>query len=210
MNFLSRLFGGGDEEAAGARPGRRPGAARAPMSEDERAVARYHYLLRTAPPETLEEAHADAFAQLTPEQRRMVLQELSAQAPEYERASYTDDPRSLGRLATRIEQRQPGTLERSFAGMGGAGLAGMPGMGSMMAGSFLSTVAGVMVGSAIANAFLADQGVPEGAAPEEAADMGAEEGGDAGFDAGDGDAGADFGGDPGGFGDFGGDFGGDF
>lgn len=202
MNFLSRLFGGGGEAQGGARAGGRARADRAPMSDDERAVSRYHYLLRTAPPETLEQAHADAFAQLTPEQRRMVLEELSAQAPEYERGSYTDDPRSLGRLATRLEQRQPGTLERSFAGMGGPGRAGMPGMGSMMAGSFLSTVAGVMVGSAIANAFLSDQGVPEGAAPEEAADAG-----DAGFAGGEGDLAADSGG---GFGDFGGDFGGDF
>ncbi len=211
MDFLSRLFGGGNADRERARPSPRTGANRAPMTDDERAISRYHYLLRTAPPETLEQAHADAFAHLTPEQRRMVLQDLSAQAPDYERDAYSDDPRSLGRLATRLEQRQPGTLERSFAGMGGPGRTGMPGMGSMMAGSFLSTVAGVMVGSAIANAFLSDQGVPEGAAPEEAADMG-----DAGFDGGEGETGSDFGdgggfgGDFGGFGDFGGDFGGDF
>lgn len=205
MSFLTRLFGDERDDRDTARPGARTDGARVPLSDDERAVARYHYLLQTAPPETLEQAHADAFAQLTPEQRRMVLRELTAQAPEYERGSYTDEPRSLGRLATRLEQRQPGTLERSFSGMGGPGRAGMPGMGSMMAGSFLSTVAGVMVGSAIANAFLSDHGVPDGAAPEEAADVG-----DAGFDGGAGDAGSDFGGDFGGLGDFGGDFGGDF
>ncbi len=205
MNFLNRLFGGGGEERDRVRPAGQTARGQASMTEDERAVSRYHYLLRTAPPETLEQAHADAFAQMTPEQRRMVLQELSVQAPDYERGSYTDDPRSLGRLATRLEQRQPGTLERSFTGMGGQGRPGMPGMGSMMAGSFLSTVAGVMVGSAIANAFLSDQSLPEGAAPEEAADAG--DVGDAGFDGGEGDIGGDFGG---GFGDFGGDFGGDF
>ena len=41
-------------------------------SEDERAVARYRYLLRTAPPESLEQVHAEAFERLTPEQRQSV------------------------------------------------------------------------------------------------------------------------------------------
>ena len=35
-------------------------------STDEQAIARYRYLLRTAPPEAIEQAHAEAFAQLTP------------------------------------------------------------------------------------------------------------------------------------------------
>jgi len=43
------------------------------LSEDERAIERYRYMLRTAPPDTVEEAHAEAFGQLTPEQRQMVL-----------------------------------------------------------------------------------------------------------------------------------------
>jgi hypothetical protein len=32
---------------------------------DEAAVERYRYMLRTAPPETIELAHAEAFAKLT-------------------------------------------------------------------------------------------------------------------------------------------------
>ena len=40
------------------------------QSADEQAIARYRYMLKTAPPETIEQAHAEAFAQLTPEQRR--------------------------------------------------------------------------------------------------------------------------------------------
>jgi len=134
----------------------------------------------------------------------MVLQGLAEEVPPAERNAYSDDPRSLARMATRAEMRQPGTLERRFGGMGGG--MGMPGMGTMMAGSFLSTIAGVMVGSAIADAFLGDAGFSEDAAAAEGdgGDFGAE--GDAG-----GDPGADAGGDFGGFGDFGGgDFGGDF
>ncbi len=51
------------------------------QTDDERAVERYRYLLRTAPPERIEEVHAEAFATLTPEQRRMVYDEFTRSAP---------------------------------------------------------------------------------------------------------------------------------
>ena len=69
-----------------------------------------------------------------------------------------DDPQSLARLATRSEIRQPGTLERSFGGMSGQGGA-MGGMGGTLAGSFLASMAGVVIGSAIAQSFLSDTDV---------------------------------------------------
>ncbi len=183
---------------------------RGPQSEDERAIARYRYMLRTAPPETIEQAHAEAFAQLTPEQRQMVLNDLQQEMPESERGQYTQsDPQSLARTATRAEMRQPGTVERALGRNGGQG--GGIGMGGMIAGSLLGSVAGVVIGSAIANSFFNDAGYSdetgEGseAGGEDVAADGGE--GDAGADSG-GDAGGDFGGDTGG-GDFGGgDFGG--
>ncbi|MBA2518564.1 MAG: hypothetical protein H0V24_02760 [Chloroflexia bacterium] len=179
-----------------------PRQTRSELSEDERALERYRYLLRTAPPETLEQAHAEAFAQLTPEQRRMVLEQLTADLPESERvaaASAQDDPRALARVATRAEMRQPGTLERRFSGMGAPG--GM-GMGGMMAGSFLSTIAGVMVGSAIANSFFNDSGYNDSTGEGGGGDEMGADGGDAGADGGGFDSGgSDFGGDFGG-GDF--------
>ena len=124
-----------------------------PQSEDERAIARYRYLLSTAPPEAIEQAHAEAFAQLTPEQRRMLLQKLAENAPPAERARVEQagaDPQALARAATRTEMRQPGALERIF---GGPGPAAMPGFGSMMAGSLLGSVAGTVLGSMIAREF---------------------------------------------------------
>ncbi len=51
-------------------------------------------------------------------------------------------------MATRAEMRQPGTLERTFAGRGQAG----PGFGAMVGSSLLGTIAGVVIGSAVANA----------------------------------------------------------
>ena len=150
---------------------------------DDNALERYRYMLRTAPPDDIERAHEEAFAQLTPEQRRAVLRELAEQAPPSEVGG--DDPRSLARLATRSEMRQPGTMERTFGG------AGVPGLGSM----FLSTLAGAFVGTAIADAFFGDEGSGDSAA--EGSDAESADAGDSGGDFGDG--GGDFGG-----GDFGG------
>ena len=167
-------------------------------SSDEHAVARYHYMLQTAPPETIEQAHTEAFARLTAEQRRLVLEELSADAPEAERAQAKDDPRSLARMATRAEIRQPGTIERTFGRMGGGA-----GMGGIMATSFLSSIAGVVVGSAIAQAFFGGAGAEGGDQQDAGEAEDAHQ--DVGPDAGD-EMAADTDGDIGGdFGDFGGD-----
>jgi hypothetical protein len=165
--------------------------------DDKQALERYRYLLRTAPPDDIERAHEEAFAQLTPEQRAAVLRQLAEHVPASDVGG--DDPKSLARTATRAEMRQPGTLERAFGG-GGA-----PGLGSM----FLSTLAGAFVGAAIANSIFDDGGGSERDASGEGADTSGEgemASDDVGADVG--DAGGDFGGGDFGGGDFGGDFGG--
>jgi hypothetical protein len=110
---------------------------------DEQAVARYRYMLATAPPEEIERAHEEAFARLTPEQRRQALQALAQHVPETEVRG--DDPASLARTATRAEMRQPGTIERAWGGPAAAGF----GLGSM----FLTMMAGSFIGTAIAQSF---------------------------------------------------------
>jgi hypothetical protein len=90
-----------------------------------------------------------------------VLRQLSAEVPESERAAMAQpDPQGLARMATRAELRQPGVLERLFgartfapAGMGGIQPGGV-GLGGMMAGTLLSSIAGTFIGSAIAHQFL--------------------------------------------------------
>ena len=67
--------------------------------------------------------------------------------PPAERAT-SDDPRSLARMATRAEMRQPGTMERALGGGRGGGM----GMGGMIAGGLLASVAGAFIGTAIADA----------------------------------------------------------
>jgi hypothetical protein len=246
MGFLDRLLGRPEPSrpqryrtppATGSWDGgdrRRTGQEEA----DERAIARYRYLLRTAPPETIEQAHAEAFAQLTPEQRRQVLTGLADDLPATERST-GDDPRSLARMATRAEMRRPGTLERVFGGprgglgMGGGlggfggGIGGGMGVGGMIAGTLLASIAGTVIGSSIASAFLDDN---YDDSSDNDADGGDNDGGNDGGDASDGssdgsdaadgsgddgsvEAAGDFGG--GGFGEspgggYGGDYGGGF
>jgi hypothetical protein len=172
-----------------------------PPDADEQALQRYRYMLRTAPPETIEQAHEEAFAKLTPAQRAQALHELAAATPEGERAALAgnrDDPKSLARMATRAEMRQPGTMERTFGGVSRG-----PGMGGMMGGmggSIFASLAAGFVGSLVAQQFLdsvGDFGFDEGDMSEQSGDQGTY---DAGGDSGD-YGGGDFGG-----GDFGGDF----
>ena len=193
MGFLDRLFGTQDEDAAPAPSRRRP------PTEDERAVERYRYLLRTAPPETIEQVHAEAFSKLSEQQRALVYEELSKGAGTGERP-LSSEPATLARAATRKEMREPGSLERT---LGGNAAGGGPSFGAMLGSSLLGTVAGYVIGSALVSAFLPWDGGYGGA---EGSDAGADSG-DASADAGADSGGGDFGGGDFGGGDFGGDFG---
>jgi hypothetical protein len=197
MGLLDRLKSYLNDDASGVRTSAYAaapqGGARGPRSDDEIAVDRYRYLLRTAPPDAVEEVHAEAFAKLTPPQRRLVFEELSHNAAASDRPA-TDDPRTLARSATRSELRQPGFLERTLGS--GAGGSRSPGLGTVIGGSMLGTVAGVVIGSAIADMVLPGIG-----------DLASEVGAGGGMDVADGfgDFGSGFGSDFGG-GDFGGEF----
>jgi len=133
--------------------GRGPSAQREPaqpQAADEQAIARYRYMLKTAPPETIEQAHAEAFAQLTPEQRRLMLQKMAESVPASERGVAEQagaTPQALARMATRAEIRQPGAMERMLGQAGGVS------MGGLMAGTLLSSIAGTVIGSMIAREF---------------------------------------------------------
>ena len=207
MGFLDRLFGRKEEEARQqpAAPTYHGHGEREhqPPDADEQALERYRYMLRTAPPETIEQAHEEAFAKLTPSQRAQALRELAAETPEGERAALAggrDDPKTLARLATRTEIRQPGAMERMFGGTG-RGL-GMGGMG----GTILGSLAAGFVGSIVAQQFLDSMGDDALGEDDTSAEAGDQE-----TDADTGDYGSgDY--DSGGYdsGDFGGFGGGDF
>ena len=174
-------------------------------ANDQRAIERYRYLLHTAPPETVEQVHAEAFGRLTPAQRRQVLEEMSSGLTPSEQPA-SDDPRALARAATRAEYSQPGFMERTFGGRSFGGGGTGPGFGSMLGASMLGTIGGYVVGSALVGAIF-DPGYDAGYADGVDADAGTDgSGGDAAMDVGDGDAGG-FGGGDFGAADFGGDFG---
>ena len=205
MGFLDRLLGR-PEEPEQPRRSTAPGSTAAPRrTEDEIAVERYRYLLRTAPPETIEQVHTEAFSKLTDEQRDLLFRQLTDNAMEGERPANAE-PATLAKSATRAELRQPGTLDRAFGGDQAGGRQG-PGFGSMLGASLLGTVAGYVVGSALVSTFLPDAGGEADASTDAGS---GDSSGDSGADA-SADPGSDAGGDSGGFGDFGGgDFGGDF
>ncbi len=166
-----------------------PGQAPTTADQDAQAIARYQYLLRTAPPDQLEKAHKEAFEALTPQQRQQVLQQLATANPN--EAPANDSPEALARAATRQEMRSPGSLSRTF---GGGGMGRMAGIG--IGGALLGSVAGAVIGSSIAHEMFDGDGFIDWNT-------------DAGMDsaAGFGDTGGDFGGGFGGdFGGFGGDF----
>lgn len=246
MGFFDRLLGRDDTANPPGRPEYQPyrqvpeprpshpdpipqpgqhghAGAQGARSADDVAIERYRYLLQTAPPDRIEQAHHEAFQQLTPEQRQRVFTELSQSGGEQPRG---DDPQSLAQAATRAEIRQPGSMERVLGGIpsGGQGAQGGgrsgPGFGTMLGASLLGTVGGYVIGSAVMSAFLppllSDGGAD--AAGADAGDAGGQEaGGDAsadGFGGGTGEFGHAEPGDGGGglfggfFGDGGGDIGG--
>ncbi len=205
MGFFDRLFGRRQppQPRESRTPFGQPQDGSQPQDQpltDEQAIERYKYLLRTAPPAAIEQAHEEAFARLTPEQRRLALEQLSAAIPEYERTGeQRDDPRTLARLATRAEVRQPGTLVNIFgrpispsgsAPTSGAPTYGSPGFGGYspyggmlggFGGSLLSSIAGAFIGTMVAdslfNHFAYDQGAADGARDDTAHDQ--QDGGDA-------------------------------
>jgi hypothetical protein len=194
MNFLDRLLGRTPAPTVAVNTLRPQRPATFPDA-DAAAVERYRYLLRTAPPDDLERAHAEAFERLTPEQRDVVRKDLQAAVPPGE-APRSTDPQDMARVATRAEMRNPGTLERAFSGGPAA-----PGM----AGSFMQTFAAVFVGTTVAQALFGGFGDPM-AGDAGAADAGGWDGGATGTDTAGMEDMGDMG-DMGGFGDFG-DFGG--
>lgn len=120
---------------------------------DQQAIDRYKYMLKTAPPEAIEQAHEEAFAKLTPEQRRALLEQLASETPRAERESLKDDPQSLARAATRAEIRQPGFMERVLGGVRSSGFGGGLGLGGIFGSTLLASFAGTVIGSAVAQHF---------------------------------------------------------
>ena len=192
MGFLDRLLGREEEPPPQSQQPVRP-----QRSQDEIAVERYQYLLRTAPPETIEKVHTEAFAKLTPEQRDILFQKLTENPNPSERPADAE-PATLAKAATRAEFQQPGTMARAFGGSGQGG----PSFGSMVGSSLLGTVAGYVIGSALVSAFMPNDygndasGSDSGSdgSGSDSSDSSADWSADGGYDGGGDFGGGDFGG----------------
>lgn len=86
------------------------GASRA----DARAVDRYERMLRTAPPDVIENVHVQAFEKLTPAQLDLLFERFTANAPSHAERPADARPATLARAAAQAENRQPGALTRIF------------------------------------------------------------------------------------------------
>ena len=95
MGVLARLFGAEQE------------------SDDDGALMRYRHLLGTAPIESIERAHAEAFRELREPERAAIYEELSRGSGTGERP-LSSEPATLARSASRAERRTPGSIESAL------------------------------------------------------------------------------------------------
>ncbi|MFF2485486.1 hypothetical protein ACFVSU_03745 [Microbacterium sp. NPDC058062] len=83
-------------------------------TEEER-IARYVYLLNTLPASVIESAHASAFADLPPERRREMFEQLRPFLADSERDAAAEDPTVIARLVRRAEEHKARRAESSGA-----------------------------------------------------------------------------------------------
>jgi hypothetical protein len=74
-------------------------------SEEER-ISRYVYLLGTLPASVIESAHASAFADVPPQRRREMFEQLRPFLAESERDAAAEDPTVIARLVRRAEEHR--------------------------------------------------------------------------------------------------------
>lgn len=154
MGFLRRLFGfkpapeqqapvskkkvefGAQAAAEGYEFGRMydtlhdgfdPAASAPDQLSIERTLQRYRLIVRTAPPDDMEEAYVAAFSAVRAEQRVRLPGELAQALPEAQRANIylnQHDPQTLAQIAIAVEKHQPGSTERVLRAVDG-GLSGL-------------------------------------------------------------------------------------
>ena len=117
MGLLDRLFGQRRTSGEGAGP-----------VTGEDAVARWRYLVRTAPPEAVVAAHASGVEALEADLRAEVLQRIRSALGALEPGAVVPaDAAVLVRAGARAERRVPGFLERALSAgpQGGRALTGL-------------------------------------------------------------------------------------
>ncbi len=138
MDMLNNILGGGqqrqefDDFISRYEQG--------PPSEgvsDQEALQRYQQVAPHLPPDVYEQSAQEAFARLSPEERRQFGQHLrqraqqqNVQIPDLNRDGIDDrlqDPAYLAQVTGRMHQQQPGLLGQLLGGGGGGAAGGSPG-----------------------------------------------------------------------------------
>ncbi len=166
MSFLEQLFGGGGQQRQEYQDFVNRYEQGAPWEgiSNQEAMSRYQQVARQLPPQEYEQAAQEAFARMTPDQRRQLAQMLQQQArqqqvnfPDLNQDGIDDrlqDPRAFAQVTSRMEQQQPGMLEQLLGG-GGGGAGG--GAGEML-NNPLAKAALAGIAAMAAQRFLSGQG----------------------------------------------------
>ncbi|MEP6844317.1 MAG: hypothetical protein ABJA11_12390 [Pseudolysinimonas sp.] len=128
MGVLARLFGAEHDNDSGSDP----------------VLRRYRHLLDTAPIESIEQAHAEAFGVLQDPERAAIYEELSRGSGTGERP-LSSEPATLARSASRAERRVPGTMESTLRAADDRG---------GFAGALVDPIVGHVANSPLVSAFL--------------------------------------------------------
>jgi len=129
----------------------------------QEVMQRYQQVAANLPPQQFEESAAQAFARLTPEERRqfgLFLQQRAQQqgisVPDLNQDGIDDrfqqDPRALAQMTSRMEQQQPGLLGQLLGGNGGGGSGGVGEMlNNPLAKAALAGIAAMAVKNMLGN-----------------------------------------------------------
>ncbi len=140
MNMLEGLLGGGKQRSDWDDfVGRYDQGAPYDGISDREAFDRYQQVAPQLPPDVYEQSAQEAFARMSPQERRQFVQYLRQRAqeqqfdfPDLNQDGIDDrvqqDPRELARMTSRMRQQQPGGLGELLGGGGGGG----GGMGDML------------------------------------------------------------------------------
>ena len=142
MNMLEQLMGGGKQRSDWDDfVGRYDQGSPYDGISDREALDRYQQVAPQLPPDVYEQSAQEAFARMSPQERRQFVQYLRQRAqeqqfdfPDLNQDGIDDrvqqDPRELARMTSRMRQQQPGGLGALLGGGGGGGGGG--GMGDML------------------------------------------------------------------------------
>jgi len=148
MDFARKLFGGSEQDHKDFVDRYRQGPQ---AISDQEAAARYQQVAPQLPPDVYQQSAQDVFAQMSPQQRMQLGQQLIQSAreqghsfPDVNQDGIDDrlqDPECLARTTSQLHQEQPNLLGQIFGGGRGEGHTGGGMLSSPLAKGVLGGIA---------------------------------------------------------------------